>query len=86
MVSPGVGITGCALFLPIELQPNAGGEPRPMAEATQERTLLGVGSTAWFDAVCWNRLRYALSNPDVSKTTAHSRLVLSFFPPCFLPT
>ena len=28
--------------------PNAGGEPRPMAEATQERKLLGVGSTAWF--------------------------------------
>jgi len=26
--------------------PNAGGEPRPMAEATQERRLLGVGSTA----------------------------------------
>ena len=25
---------------------NAGGEPRPVAEATQERTLLGVGSTA----------------------------------------
>src|SRR2546425_9847500 len=27
---------------------NAGGEPRPMAEATQERRLLGVGSSAWF--------------------------------------
>ena len=26
--------------------PNAGGEPRPMAEATQERKLLGVGSSA----------------------------------------
>jgi hypothetical protein len=26
---------------------NAGGEPRPMAEATQERKLLGVGSSAW---------------------------------------
>ena len=25
---------------------NAGGEPRPMAAATQERRLLGVGSTA----------------------------------------
>ena len=29
-------------------KPNARGEPRPMAEATQERKLLGVGSTAWF--------------------------------------
>jgi hypothetical protein len=28
--------------------PNAGDEPRPMAEATQERRLLGVGSTALF--------------------------------------
>jgi hypothetical protein len=28
--------------------PNAGGEPRQMAEATQERKLLGVGSTAMF--------------------------------------
>jgi len=27
-------------------RPNAGGEPRPMAGATQERRLLGVGSTA----------------------------------------
>src|SRR5215472_18054927 len=33
------------------LQPNARGEPRPMAEATQERKLLGVGSTAKLDAV-----------------------------------
>ena len=30
--------------------PNARGEPRPMAEATQERKLLGVGSSAWFGA------------------------------------
>lgn len=30
--------------------PNAGGEPRPIAGATQERTLLGVGSSAWFGA------------------------------------
>jgi hypothetical protein len=29
-------------------KPNAGGEPRPMAGATQERKLLGVGSSAWF--------------------------------------
>ena len=27
---------------------NAGGEPRPIAGATQERRLLGVGSSAWF--------------------------------------
>jgi hypothetical protein len=27
--------------------PNAGGEPRPRAAATQERRLLGVGSSAW---------------------------------------
>jgi hypothetical protein len=33
------------------LMPNAGGEPRPMAEATQERKLLGVGSSAWFGMV-----------------------------------
>ena len=26
---------------------NARGEPRPMAGATEERTLLGVGSSAW---------------------------------------
>jgi hypothetical protein len=30
------------------LAPNARGEPRPMAAATQERKLLGVGSTAMF--------------------------------------
>jgi hypothetical protein len=30
------------------MEPNAGGEPRPRAEATQERKLLGVGSSAWF--------------------------------------
>jgi len=30
------------------LEPNARGEPRPIAEATQERRLLGVGSTAMF--------------------------------------
>ena len=30
------------------LMPNAGGEPRPIAGATQERKLLGVGSSAWF--------------------------------------
>jgi hypothetical protein len=29
---------------------DAGGEPRPMAGATQERGLLGVGSSAWFGA------------------------------------
>jgi hypothetical protein len=28
------------------MQPNASGEPRPMAAATQERRLLGVGSSA----------------------------------------
>jgi len=27
-------------------KPNAGGEPRPIAAATQERRLLGVGSSA----------------------------------------
>jgi hypothetical protein len=27
---------------------NACGEPRPKAGATEERTLLGVGSSAWF--------------------------------------
>jgi hypothetical protein len=32
------------------LQPNAGGEPRPRAAATQERRLLGVGSTAGLSA------------------------------------
>ena len=26
--------------------PNAGGEPRPIAGATEERKILGVGSTA----------------------------------------
>src|SRR5215831_10854704 len=30
---------------------NAGGEPRPIAGATQERTLLGVGPSAWFGGV-----------------------------------
>jgi hypothetical protein len=29
------------------LEPNAGGEPRPIAGATQERKLSGVGSSAW---------------------------------------
>ena len=29
-------------------KPNAGGEPPPMAGATQERKLSGVGSSAWF--------------------------------------
>jgi hypothetical protein len=29
---------------------NAGGEPRPIAGATQERKLLDVGSSAWFGA------------------------------------
>ena len=33
-------------------KPNAGGEPRPMAAATQERRLLGVGSSALFGTVC----------------------------------
>src|SRR5262249_5328067 len=32
-------------------QPNAGGEPRAMAGATQERRLLCIGSTAWFGGV-----------------------------------
>jgi hypothetical protein len=31
--------------------PNASGEPRPMAGATQEPTLLGVGSSAWFGGI-----------------------------------
>ena len=31
--------------------PNAGGEPRPIAGATQERKLLGVGSTAKLGSV-----------------------------------
>ena len=36
-------------------RPNAGGEPRPIAEATQERKLLGVGSSAWFGAaIVWD--------------------------------
>src|SRR5712691_2411733 len=30
------------------MKPNARAEPRPMAAATQERRLLGVGSTAMF--------------------------------------
>src|SRR5262245_17889480 len=30
------------------VRPNAGGEPRPIAGATQERPLSGVGSSAWF--------------------------------------
>jgi len=34
------------------VKPNARGEPRPMAGATQERKLLGVGSTAWFGKEC----------------------------------
>jgi hypothetical protein len=29
---------------------NAGGEPRPMARATQEHRLLGIGSSAWSGA------------------------------------
>src|SRR5262245_45469813 len=32
--------------------PNAGGEPRPMAAATWERKLLGVGSRARFGVAC----------------------------------
>jgi hypothetical protein len=36
-----LGIEGTVL-------PNAGGEPRPMAGARDERRLLGVGSSAWF--------------------------------------
>src|SRR5215813_6775161 len=35
--------------------PNAGGEPRAMAGATQARRLLRVGSTAWFGGVCLPR-------------------------------
>ena len=31
---------------------NAGGEPRPIAGATEERTLLDVGSSAWLDSGC----------------------------------
>jgi hypothetical protein len=41
-------------FYSSDLAPNAGGEPRPIAGATQERKLLGVGSTAWFGVV-WAR-------------------------------
>lgn len=40
------------------LQPNASGEPRPIAEATQERKLLGVGSTAMFGAGVWRDIRF----------------------------
>jgi hypothetical protein len=39
-------------------QPNASGEPRPIAEATQERKLLGVGSTAMFGAGVWRDIRF----------------------------
>jgi hypothetical protein len=35
-------------FSPGPLAPNAGGEPRP--EAGAQRTLVGVGSSAWLDA------------------------------------
>ena len=40
--------------------PNARGEPRPMAEATQERKLLGVGSTALLGQA------YCITRPDPS--------------------
>jgi hypothetical protein len=40
------------------VQPNGGGEPHPIAGATEERTLSGVGSTAWFgDDVPQTRMR-----------------------------
>jgi len=45
-VLPGVGTTGCALFLPIELQPNAGAHLPPEAGATEERTLEAVRCSA----------------------------------------
>jgi len=35
-------------------KPNAGGEPRPIAGATQERKLLDVDSTAGFGGGCWS--------------------------------
>ena len=41
----------CLLSTPVELTPNAGGEPRPMAGATQEWRLLGVGSTAMLGGI-----------------------------------
>ena len=45
-------------FLP--WKPNARGEPRPIAGATQERTLEGVGSSAWFGAGLARALRITL--------------------------
>src|ERR1044071_3930368 len=36
----------CSFHGHFGIAPNASGEPRPMAGATQERKLLGVGSTA----------------------------------------
>ena len=36
------------VFSAAPLAPNASGEPRPIAGATEERKLLGVGSSAWF--------------------------------------
>jgi len=57
-VLPGGGVPG--LLFPCatpgnqaaQQQPNARGEPRPIAAATQERRLLGVGSTAMLGWVC----------------------------------
>src|SRR5206468_2046697 len=39
--------SGCGMVMSL-WQPNARGEPPPIAGATQERRLLAVGSSAWF--------------------------------------
>jgi hypothetical protein len=53
------------LFIHSDGTPNAGGEPRPMAGATQERTLLGVGSSAWLGVMVVRERRWSLDSPFV---------------------
>src|SRR2546425_8910070 len=44
---------GAFLLLHADVKlPNAAAQPRPIAGATQERKLLGVGSSAWFGWGC----------------------------------
>src|ERR671931_327098 len=48
---------------------NAGGEPRPEAGARHERTLEGVGSSAWFGAA--GVMRPACCQPPAPRVLSH---------------
>ena len=53
-------------FAEIGMAPNAGGEPRPIAGATQERKLLGVGSTAWLGGAAPGPVGFLVSSGCVA--------------------